>query len=105
MSDDLPPSMYGDGDNLDDIYEYHKENWDSFAESLDYGGGHELFEDVTEALQDRNYGAGEGWQIDDWLDGITNITDFYQDNQGNWHIQFSFEFDTEDGHYEGTRGW
>ena len=105
MSDDLPPSMYGGGDNFDDIYHDHEELWDSLADNLDYGGGHELFDDVVEALEDRNYGAGEGWQVEQWLDGIVDINEIYQDDDGNWHMSFDFEFETKDGFYEGTRGW
>lgn len=107
MSDDLPPSMFDGDDNLDNIWQEHADDWDAFAEYLDYGeeGGHELFEDVAEALSERGYGQGDGFSIAEWMNGITDITDFYQDEQGKWHIQFEFDLERDEGRYTGVRGW
>lgn len=100
-----PPSMYGDEGDYGDVYHSHEELWDSLAENLDYGSGHELFDDVAQALSEHGYGQGEGFTLEEWMESIKDIDELYQDEDGNWHIHFDWEMETEDGDYGGSRGW
>ena len=102
----LPPSQFGgdDGDgggtNYDSIYDEHNVMWDMIAEEHGIEGGYILFNDVIDALEAKQYGAGTGWDLGSWLNNISDIFNVEYDDEGNLHFDFDFDYD---GAYGGSR--
>ena len=91
----LPPSQFG-GD--------HGQDWKDIS-NQDVFGNEARYDIIRGGLEYKDYGA-TGFDINTWLEGITDIRDYVIsiNDDGDVTVSFTFDFDIEDGDYTGTRG-
>lgn len=90
----LPPSQFGNG---------HGSDWEHFENKEAFDYNEDRYELVRGAIE--HWSDGSGFDIDTWLEGITELKNYevYVDDYGNIHVDFSFDFDIGGGDYTGTR--